>query len=108
MADAFRAAQVMVSPSTHDGTPNTLLEALACGCLPVASDLESIREWITPGENGLLVNAAAPQALAQAMLRGLRDADLRARAAAQNAALIAERGDYAENMRRVEVFYAQI
>ena len=49
MADLFRRAQIMVSPSVHDGTPNSLLEAMACGCLPVAGDLESIREWITHG-----------------------------------------------------------
>lgn len=108
MAQAFRAAPLMVSPSTHDGTPNTLLEALACGCLPVAGDLDSLREWITPGENGLLVDAADPQALAQAILRGLRDADLRARAAALNAALIDEKGDYQKNMRRVDYFYQQL
>ncbi len=107
MAAAFRAAPLMVSPSTHDGTPNTLLEAMACGCLPVAGDLESIREWIKPGENGLLVNPADPQALAQAILRALRDEPLRRRAAAQNLALVAAKGDYEENMRRVEEFYAQ-
>ncbi|RPH74349.1 glycosyltransferase, partial [bacterium] len=54
MADAFRRAQIVASPSIHDGTPNTLLEGIACGCFPVAGDLESIREWITPDANGLL------------------------------------------------------
>src|SRR5574340_620393 len=52
LADQFRRAQVMVSPSVHDGTPNTLLEGMACGCLPVAGDLESIRGWVKDGENG--------------------------------------------------------
>ncbi|RPI78718.1 MAG: glycosyltransferase, partial [Chloroflexi bacterium] len=35
MADIFRRSQITVSPATHDGTPNTLLEALACGSFPV-------------------------------------------------------------------------
>ena len=26
-----------------------LLEAMACGCFPVVGDIESLREWITPG-----------------------------------------------------------
>jgi glycosyltransferase involved in cell wall biosynthesis len=47
MAKVFRRAQIVASPSIHDGTPNTLLEGIACGCFPVAGDLESIREWIT-------------------------------------------------------------
>lgn len=108
MAELFRAAQVVVSPSTHDGTPNTLLEAMACGCLPVAGDLDSIREWIRPGENGLLVNSADPQALAAAILRGLNDSALRKQAAEKNAAIIAERAEYTSNMARVVAWYERL
>lgn len=108
MAELFRAAQVVVSPSTHDGTPNTLLEAMACGCLPVAGDLESIREWIRPGENGLLIDPADPHALAGAIVRGLNDAALRAQAASKNAALIAERAEYGRNMARAAQFYEKL
>jgi glycosyltransferase involved in cell wall biosynthesis len=62
LAELFRKAQISVSPTTHDGTPNTLLEAMACGSFPVAGDLDSIREWITPGVNGLLVDSSIPTA----------------------------------------------
>jgi glycosyltransferase involved in cell wall biosynthesis len=108
MAEIFHSAQVAVSPSTHDGTPNTLLEAMACGCFPVAGDLESIREWITPGENGLLIDPGDPQALARATLSALEDAALRARALKQNARLIAERAEYRRCMAQAEAFYTQI
>ncbi len=108
MADLFRQAQVAVSPTTHDGTPNTLLEAIACGCFPVAGDLESIREWITPGVNGLLVDAADPQALAEAMIRALEDETLRQKAAAHNTRLIAERAEYGQVMASAEKFYGEL
>jgi glycosyltransferase involved in cell wall biosynthesis len=71
MAELYRHSQVAVSPSTHDGTPNTLLEAMACGCFPVASDLESIREWITPGVNGLLVDPSDPPGPGRGDLTGV-------------------------------------
>ena len=35
MADLFRRAQIVASPSIHDGTPNSLLEGIACGCVVV-------------------------------------------------------------------------
>ncbi len=105
MADIFRQAQVVVSPSTHDGTPNSLLEGMACGCFPVAGDLESIREWIKPRVNGLLADPASPQSLAQALTAALSDAALRAGAAEQNARLIAERADYRACMAQAELFY---
>jgi glycosyltransferase involved in cell wall biosynthesis len=108
LAGLFRAAQVVVSPTTHDGTPNSLLEAMACGCFPVAGDLESIREWITPPKNGLLFDAADPQALADAILRGLNEPDLRQQAAHINAALIAERAEYSRSMARAAGFYEQL
>ncbi len=108
MAALFRRAAVSVSPSTHDGTPNTLLEAMACGCLPVAGDLESIREWIQDGENGLLVDPASEQAVADGVIRGLTDAGLRGRASRMNAGLVAERADYALQMPRVASFYEQV
>jgi glycosyltransferase involved in cell wall biosynthesis len=108
MADFFRSAAVLVSPSTHDGTPNTLLEGMACGCFPVAGDLESIREWITPGVNGLLVDPSDPNALADAILSALEQPDLRAKAAAQNSRIIAERAEYSQNMARAEAFYTRL
>jgi glycosyltransferase involved in cell wall biosynthesis len=108
MADLFRSAQVVVSPTSHDGTPNSLLEALACGCFPVAGDLESIREWIKPGENGLLVDAGDPAALAAAILRGLNEPALRKQAAERNAVIIAERAEYTRNMAQAAKFYEKL
>ncbi|MCW5876458.1 MAG: glycosyltransferase family 4 protein, partial [Anaerolineales bacterium] len=108
LAETYRAAQVMASPSTHDGTPNSLLEAMACGLLPVCGDLPSIREWIEPGRNGLLVDPADPDALAAALLHALQDEPLRRGAAAHNRELIATRADYAANMPRAAKFYEEI
>lgn len=108
MAELFRIAQVAVSPSEHDGTPNTLLEAMACGCLPVAGDIESLREWIEDGVNGLLVDPADPAALAQAMITGLQDAGLRQRAREENTRLIARRAAYPAVMAEAQTFYQQL
>jgi glycosyltransferase involved in cell wall biosynthesis len=105
MGDVFRGAQIVVSPSIHDGTPNTLLEAMACGCFPVAGDLESIREWITHGRNGLLFDANDPQSIADAILLGLEREDLRTEAAGLNTNMISARAEYGVNMKRVLEFY---
>ncbi len=105
MGEAFREAQVTVSPSVHDGTPNSLLEGMACGCFPVAGDLESIREWVTHGHNGLLVDPNNPQAIADAILIALEREDLRREAAGLNEKIIAARGAYAQNMKLAGEFY---
>lgn len=108
MGEVFRGAQIVVSPSVHDGTPNSLIEGMACGCFPIAGDLESIREWITPGQNGLLVDPNDPQSIADAILLGLENEDLRRNAAGLNAKLISARAEYETNMKRVVEFYQNL
>jgi len=108
IAEMYRRAQILVSPSIHDGTPNTLLEGMACGCFPVAGDLESIREWITPNENGLLFDATDPQSIASAMISALENKNLREKAAGLNQVIIADRAEYRLNMQRAEEFYTEV
>ena len=89
----LKKAQVFVSPSIHDGTPNSLLEAMACGCLPVVGNIESMQEWVTQGVNGLLVDANSPRALADGIIAALENTNLRVTARIENARIIAERAD---------------
>ena len=105
LADTFRSAQILVSPSTHDGTPNSLIEGMACGCFPICGDLKSIREWITDGENGLLIDPSKPQALADAILHALNDESLRRQALEKNQQIIASRAEYEQSMAQAEAFY---
>jgi glycosyltransferase involved in cell wall biosynthesis len=108
MGELFRRSQVAVSPSTHDGTPNTLLEAMACGCFPVAGDIESLREWITPGENGFLIDPADEHTLAEAILQAFARSDLRQHAAQINRDLVASRAEYSRGMQQVEKIYSML
>ncbi len=108
MAGVYRRAQVLVSPTVHDGTPNTVLEGMACGCFPVVGDLESLREWITNGVNGSLVDLGRPEQLAASIVRALDDGELRRRAAQRNAEVIASRAEYGACTARAERFYAEI
>ncbi len=108
MAMVYRMSKVMVSPSEHDGTPNTFLEAIACGCFPVVGDLESLREWVVDGENGFLVDPDDPDALAQATSRALMSAELREKASKVNQDLVDERADRDRVVISAERFYKQV
>jgi len=89
----FKRSFASVSITTHDGTPNTLLEAMSFGSFPIVGDIESLREWIKPGVNGLLVDPGDPAALAEAVIRACDNPDLRAIAAKKNLALLDERAE---------------
>jgi len=105
MARIYQRSQVTVSISEHDGTPNTLLEAMACGCFPVAGDLESIREWIDDGENGLLIEPGDADGLADAVIRALSNPGLFSQAAARNQVIIDERAAHPTVMAKAVEFY---
>jgi glycosyltransferase involved in cell wall biosynthesis len=66
------AADVVVLPSHAEGTPNAVLEALACGRRVVASAVGGIPDLITRDELGTLVAPRDPRALARALALALR------------------------------------
>ena len=108
LAEQLRRAHIIVSPSTHDGTPNSLLEAIACGCFPIAGNIESIREWIRDGENGLLVDPGEPGVLAMAIITAITDHQLRKQARETNFRLINEFAAYNKVMPQASHFYQQV
>jgi glycosyltransferase involved in cell wall biosynthesis len=108
LAAVFQRSQVTVSPTEHDGTPNSLLEGMACGSFPIAGDLESIREWIEEGVNGLLIDPGDPAALASAVVQALSNANLREVVSERNQQLIRSRAMYPNTMAEAESFYRQV
>ncbi len=108
MAAGFRRAWISVSPSEHDGTPNTFLESIACGCFPIVGDIESMREWIEAGKNGLLLDPGNPQEWAQAIVRAIRDDGLRSIAKDMNERLINDKADYGIVQAKAREFYRRV
>ena len=102
------AAQVFVSSAVSDGNNVSLNEAMACGCLPVATDIPANAQWIDHGRNGLLFAAGDAQALANAVARAAADAPWRAAAAAENRRIVEQRADWRANVQRMQALYHRL
>lgn len=50
----FKETKYFISTSIYEGNPKALLEAMSCGCIVFASDIENNKEIIQDGENGFL------------------------------------------------------
>jgi len=75
----MRQAQLLVLSSKYEGLPTVLIEGLILGKVMVSTDCPTgPRELLDDGKAGLLTPVGDAPALAAAMLRGLRDHELRA------------------------------
>jgi len=76
--EVINESDVFVLPSLYgEGIPLALLEAMACGLVPVVSTDGSMREIIENGSNGLLVKINDLNSLTEAMERVVKDKSLR-------------------------------
>ena len=76
---AYQLADVVASPSIYvDPFPTVNLEAMAAGKPVVSTCFGGSQEVVLDGETGFIVNPLQVDALADALLRLLRDDDLRA------------------------------
>ena len=70
VAEWMRAADLLCLPSYSEGCPNVVIEAIACGCPVVASEVGGIPEIVSP-ESSILVPPRNSGALAAALSTAL-------------------------------------
>jgi glycosyltransferase involved in cell wall biosynthesis len=91
VADFLAAYDVFVMPSVMEGLCTSIMDAFAVGVPVVACAAGGIPELVQDGATGLLVPVREPRALAAALVRMVRDADLR-RTVTANARAALQRG----------------
>jgi len=108
IAGELKKADIYVSTSTSDSTSVSLLEAMACGAVPVVTDLEANREWIRDGVSGLLFRPRDEDGLTAAMLGLYEDRVMAASMRKEAAAAVAEKGLWLPNMERAEMEFRRL
>lgn len=78
-AALYREATLFLNPSSVDNMPNSVLEAWASGVPVVSTRVGGVPYIVEEGATGLLVPAGDEAAMADALLRVMRDAALAAR-----------------------------
>jgi len=106
MFSLFGRTEIYVSITAHDGTPNSLLESMAAGAIPVCGDLPSIREWISHESNGFLAAFDGAAEVADCLRAALKlSAADRNTIRTKNARIIAARAERGTTGRHAVVKY---
>jgi glycosyltransferase involved in cell wall biosynthesis len=108
VANDLRASDIFATTSRSDGTPVSVLEAMAAGLPCVASAVGGIPEWIEDGKNGFLIPSGDAGACAERLLRLAADPALRERLGSRARETILERGDWWHLMQQAEIDYARL
>jgi glycosyltransferase involved in cell wall biosynthesis len=97
-------SRVVLTPSLVDGTPNAMLEAMACGSLPIVSPLDSITPLVSGEDNVLFARNLYPDEIARAVVRAMTDDELVTRCAWANRTVVesfADRGRIRVEVRQL-------
>lgn len=73
---AIADCSVYVLPSYREGTPRTVLEAMAMGRAIITTDAPGCRETVVQGDNGFLVPVKSVDSLVAAMERFIKEPEL--------------------------------
>jgi glycosyltransferase involved in cell wall biosynthesis len=104
-APYYRAMDVMVLPTWREGFPNVVLEAAATGVPVVTTFATGSRDSVVPEVTGLLIPPGYPVAISEAVLRLLRDGDLRWRMGLAARAWVLEHFVDEQVLGRTAAFY---
>lgn len=81
-------SRIFISLTINDGLPISLVEAISLGAFPIHSNVESLKDWISNGKNGLLTPPEDPKAVAEALCFTLNNNSLIDKASRINAELV--------------------
>jgi L-malate glycosyltransferase len=101
----YRAADIFITTSISDGTPVSVLEAMASGLACIATRVGGIPEWVEHKKTGLLIRPESPEQVAKAILELAADPALRSHMGSAAREVVLKYGQWNMLMAQAEKDY---
>lgn len=99
-------SHILITVSLSDGNSLSLIEAMACGAYPIATDILANHQWVKNNVNGSFVKIDDVQGLADCIMKVYNNFDtIIDRAMQESDKIIAEKGNWKVNMQKMEHTY---
>jgi glycosyltransferase involved in cell wall biosynthesis len=108
VADWMRSLDIYINSSYSESFPNGLLEAMACGCCVIGSNVGGIPELVTHMHDGLIFDSQRPEELTAMVRMAVLDHGLRTRLREQAAMTAREQFSMKIALARTESLYLKV
>jgi glycosyltransferase involved in cell wall biosynthesis len=108
MPELLHESDIYVSTATSDGTPVSVLEAMACGKACIVTDVGGVSEWIGDGVSGNLIPPRNSQILASKILELADNPRTRDEMGKNANSVIKQKGDWYQIMKNIRIKYAEL
>ncbi len=103
--DDYRRAHIFITTSISDGTPVSILEAMASGLPCIATAVGGIPEWVEDDKTGFMIPPGSPESVAEAIIKLASDPGLRSRVGAAAREVVLKNGRWSSLMAQAEKDY---
>jgi glycosyltransferase involved in cell wall biosynthesis len=108
MAVLYNISDAFVSIHKGDQFASTIQEGMACGSIPVVSNLEVYRQYLVDGINALFVDPDDPKDIAEKIIYSIEHPELKQKFYKINRKIIEENEDWFKNAPRLEELYQNL
>jgi glycosyltransferase involved in cell wall biosynthesis len=108
LKEVYADMDVLVLTSLNEGTPVSIIEAMASGKPVVANDVGGVSSLIKDNETGFLVKTHDGKALSEGVLKLMKDPDLRQKFGTNGRHSVFPKYDISHLVERIESLYSSL
>lgn len=108
MAVYLNMADVLISIPKTDQFGSSIMEGMACGVIPIVSNIGVYKQYLIDGDNAFSVNPENPKEIAEKIIYYIEHPEIKEKFYTVNRKIIEEKEDWNKNAKKMEELYEKL